>query len=575
MEKKLRNHKRALCFLTIILIAALLCMQAGAINLRKVAINKDVPLKPYAEKPFTVEKLGKTLDGVTIAGNALVSIGSPDNDLYPAITRDQFGNIVVTWHTEIDLFETYVGFGFSADGAEWNSIGLTLEGIPKYSDVAYVHGADFEGGGDFTGLWGVYGDIGNNQAGFYRISDINDETTYEFYYWTTEYEDTTYTAISDHTWYSESNHGLSGPTNMYIYHEIYDQYDIEDCPNHWYVDGALEEGGAGYFDAQSQLLTAPAYDCDMECLHDSNPAQTTGDFVILTWHYTDPTSGKSAIVMKKIVPAEEPDIEYTPYQEYLVKSDTYDAKNPNIGASGNNAVITYMTNEGGNWDIKALYSSDGGGTWSTSNVAATSQDETYPAVYMSGSSAYCVYISQGNLYFVESETGGATWGEPIQVNDVDGTVVNEENSADIHSAGIVWMDNREDNIDIYFATAGNAPATPSTPDGSASIRTNAKQTYTTSTTDPNNDQIYYLFSWGDGTDSGWVGPFDSGATGSADHRWSSEGNYEIKVKAKDTNDLESGWSDPLPISVPRSRSLINLNLPSLIYKILEHFGIYL
>ena len=144
-----------------------------------------------------------------------------------------------------------------------------------------------------------------------------------------------------------------------------------------------------------------------------------------------------------------------------------------------------MTNENGNYDIKALYSSDDGGTWSTSTVADSSSDETYPAVYMSGNSAYCVYISQGNLYYIESEDGGAVWGAATQVNDVDGTVVNEENSADIHSAGIVFTDERDGNADIYFATVGNAPATPNRPDGPTNVRTNAKATYTTSTTDPN------------------------------------------------------------------------------------------
>ena len=78
------------------------------------------------------------------------------------------------------------------------------------------------------------------------------------------------------------------------------------------------------------------------------------------------------------------------------------------------------------------------------------------------------------------------------------------------TAGIVWTDNRNGNLDIYFATVGNAPAVPSRPDGPTSVRTNRKATYASVTTDPNGDQIYYLFDWGDGTDSGWVGPFESG-----------------------------------------------------------------
>ncbi|MCD6108537.1 MAG: hypothetical protein J7J89_03585, partial [Thermoplasmata archaeon] len=58
--------------------------------------------------------------------------------------------------------------------------------------------------------------------------------------------------------------------------------------------------------------------------------------------------------------------------------------------------------------------------------------------------------------------------------------------------------------------------------------------------------------WGDGTNSGWLGPYNSGETVEASHSWSEKGEYSIKVKAKDINGLESEWSDPLVISMPLS-----------------------
>jgi hypothetical protein len=33
------------------------------------------------------------------------------------------------------------------------------------------------------------------------------------------------------------------------------------------------------------------------------------------------------------------------------------------------------------------------------------------------------------------------------------------------------------------------------------------------------DEIYYLFDWGDGTDIGWLGPYDSVDTVTASHTW--------------------------------------------------------
>jgi len=77
-------------------------------------------------------------------------------------------------------------------------------------------------------------------------------------------------------------------------------------------------------------------------------------------------------------------------------------------------------------------------------------------------------------------------------------------------------------------------------------------TYTSSAIDPEGDEIYLMFDWGDGTNSGWIGPYNSGDTVTASHVWSIQGSYAIKAKAKDEHDVESVWSDPLPISMPKS-----------------------
>lgn len=74
--------------------------------------------------------------------------------------------------------------------------------------------------------------------------------------------------------------------------------------------------------------------------------------------------------------------------------------------------------------------------------------------------------------------------------------------------------------------------------------------YKTSTIDVDGDRLYYNFSWGDGTYSGWIGPFDSGAEAFARHAWTEEGSYNITVKAQDAKGDESEWSDPLSITMP-------------------------
>jgi len=53
---------------------------------------------------------------------------------------------------------------------------------------------------------------------------------------------------------------------------------------------------------------------------------------------------------------------------------------------------------------------------------------------------------------------------------------------------------------------------------------------------------------------------DSGVTAAATHIWDETGNYQIRVKAKDTNGAETDWSEPLPISMPFNQPSFNILL---------------
>jgi len=87
-----------------------------------------------------------------------------------------------------------------------------------------------------------------------------------------------------------------------------------------------------------------------------------------------------------------------------------------------------------------------------------------------------------------------------------------------------------------------APVKPDAPEGSTSGGAGVEYTYSASTTDP----------------SGWVGPENSGQTASASHTWIEQKDYEIRVKAKDDHGVQSEWSDPLPISMPKNKQSIDL-----------------
>ena len=109
----------------------------------------------------------------------------------------------------------------------------------------------------------------------------------------------------------------------------------------------------------------------------------------------------------------------------------------------------------------------------------------------------------------------------------------------------------------YLNRTSQPPSKPHKPSGPSSGKINIEQTYSTFTTDPENDQLYYLWDWGDGTDSGWLGPYDSGENCAASHTWKDRGNYDIKVKAKDIYGIESEWSDPLAISMAKKNGYNN------------------
>jgi hypothetical protein len=128
----------------------------------------------------------------------------------------------------------------------------------------------------------------------------------------------------------------------------------------------------------------------------------------------------------------------------------------------------------------------------------------------------------------------------------------------------------QDQIEVYYIT-NLPPNKPDTPSGAISGKTGISYSYSTSTIDPDDDYVYYWFDWGDGSNSGWDGPHNSGDIISLSHIWSADGTYPLKVKAKDINDEESVWSNPLEVIMPKSNNCVNFWIMRLInrFPILE------
>ena len=116
----------------------------------------------------------------------------------------------------------------------------------------------------------------------------------------------------------------------------------------------------------------------------------------------------------------------------------------------------------------------------------------------------------------------------------------------------------------------NAPEKPDKPTGKKLGKPWQEYTYSSSTTDPDNDDIKYMWDWGDGNFSDWIGPYTSGEECEITYIWSQKGSYSVKVKAKDIYGMESEWSDPLIVTMPVKYSIISFfenNFP-IIYKLI-------
>ena len=118
---------------------------------------------------------------------------------------------------------------------------------------------------------------------------------------------------------------------------------------------------------------------------------------------------------------------------------------------------------------------------------------------------------------------------------------------------------------LQIKSNSQPPIKPDKPIGELISDKNIIQNYSVVTTDPDNDSIYYLFDWGDGTYSEWLGPYGSGEICNVTKKWNNAGNYLIKVKAKDTNGVQSEWSDPLGVT------LTKVTINNLILRFLERF----
>ncbi len=223
----------------------------------------------------------------------------------------------------------------------------------------------------------------------------------------------------------------------------------------------------------------------------------------------------------------------------------------------------YVGSDDGN--VCCLYASNGSEYWHfvTGDVIHSSPAVVDGKVFVGSDdgNVYCLYTSNGTEYW-RFVTLGAVRSSPaiaqekVYIGSQDGNIYCLNIStgqelwryslgASISSSPAVF------NLRLYVASENgnlicfrdeNPPDDPEIPDGPTVGIVNEEYRFISKTSDPEGDMVSYLFDWGDGNQSTWLGPFNPSAEINATHVWKDEGQYLVKVKAKDSFGVEGNWS---------------------------------
>jgi nitrous oxidase accessory protein len=160
------------------------------------------------------------------------------------------------------------------------------------------------------------------------------------------------------------------------------------------------------------------------------------------------------------------------------------------------------------------------------------------------------YPSGGN-FWNEHEYHDNFTGENQDVYDPVGDGIVDQPGGGLNSYTIDGTSDSQDNYPfVHYPLGVNQPPNKPYVSGWRQLQDTMTGSYYATADDPEGDRIYYNFSWGDGTYSGWLGPFLSGHGCQLSHSWpSGSGVYYLRVQAKDLSGTTGPWSSRFKVSV--------------------------
>jgi hypothetical protein len=103
-----------------------------------------------------------------------------------------------------------------------------------------------------------------------------------------------------------------------------------------------------------------------------------------------------------------------------------------------------------------------------------------------------------------------------------------------------YYDGLVDELKVYKYPGGNEQNPPEVSGPNEGIPFEELE-FTFVTHDPEDDDVELYIDWDDGSDSGWLGPYESGEEVVVSHKWMTSGNFTVKSKSMDIWD-DSYWS---------------------------------
>jgi len=220
---------------------------------------------------------------------------------------------------------------------------------------------------------------------------------------------------------------------------------------------------------------------------------------------------------------------------------------PDIGSTSSGGEVTFRITDGRNWIAMGYDRLAGAACYSDSMgnsgefIGGDEPWENKLEIYLD---EYHVTMNSNSVTAHDSifSSGTSTFNLHIYI-EVGGT------------SRTLYLHSGFDDIIAKQITAENQPPSIPTITGPPSGKIKTTYDYTFNSIDSDGDDITYLIDWGDGNTDAGSGASNEEVT--LKHAWNSQGNFNIKAKAKDVHGAESDWTS-LEVSMPKNKPYINL-----------------